>query len=243
MLDKFADRPTEMAEVSQALTPRRGNRRRQIFVLSGMGGMGKTQLAAQYIRRHHERYSAVFWLDGDSEDSLKQSIASGARRIPPGQIPEASRTFSTSEGVDLDLIVGHFLDWLSRPDNESWLVVFDNVDREYRAPGTQQGAYDIANYLPEADHGSILVTTRLGELEQYGTAGKKLKKVDENLAKAIFCQWYTRKFGASLDPVLFSTLTRGCRRRQRYPIVEDVRWPPSSVDASRGIHSADGDQL
>ncbi|KAK5309079.1 hypothetical protein LTR93_012270, partial [Exophiala xenobiotica] len=143
VLDKFADRPNELAELGQALLPRRGSRHRQIFVLSGMGGMGKTQLAAQFIRQHHERYSAVFWLDGSSEDSLKQSIALAASRVPAGQIPEASRVSTSGTPVDLDMTVGHFLDWLSRLDNNCWLVVVDNVDREYRRQAPQPGAYDI----------------------------------------------------------------------------------------------------
>lgn len=212
MIDKFVDRAVDIAELNTALIPHRRSHRRQVFVLSGVGGVGKTQLAAEFSRRNHGRYSAVFWLDGSSEDSLKQSMAYAATRIPTGQIPEAVRTFSTSEGVDLDLIVEHVLGWLSRADNSCWLVVIDNVDREYRAQGTQPGAYDIARYLPWADHGSILVTTRLGELGQYGTAARKLQKVDDDLAKAIFCRWYSRKFGKSLNTSLLFGLTGKCRR-------------------------------
>lgn len=195
MIDKFADRPDDLAELSDALLPRRRSHRRQIFVLSGLGGMGKTQLAAQFARQNHQRYSAMFWLNGSSEDSLKRSIASAATRVPAGQIPEASRTSAAGTQVDLDMIVGHFLDWLSRPDNDCWLVVMDNVDREYRQQNPQPGSYDIGRYFPEADLGSILVTTRLGELEQRGTASKKLQNVDHDLAEAIFRQWYTREFG------------------------------------------------
>ncbi|KAK5246710.1 hypothetical protein LTR20_007356 [Exophiala xenobiotica] len=206
MLDKFADRPAELAALSQSLLPQRGLRRRRIFVLSGMGGMGKTQLAAQFARRHHERYSAVFWLDGSSEDSLRQSIASAATRIPAGQIPEATRTAATSKGIDLEVVVECVLDWLSLADNDGWLVVLDNVDREYRPQAPQPGSYDIGRYFPEADHGSILVTTRLGELEQQGTVGKKLRKVDASLAEAMFRQWYTGEFNVDMGSRLIKLL-------------------------------------
>ncbi|KAK5459541.1 hypothetical protein LTS15_003670 [Exophiala xenobiotica] len=206
VLDKFADRSTDLAELGQALLPRRGSRHRQIFVLSGMGGMRKTQLAAQFVRQNRERYSAVFWLDGSSEDSLKQSIALAASRVPPGQIPEASRVSASGAPVDLDMTVGHFLDWLSRPGNDCWLVVVDNVDREYRRQAPQPGSYDIGRYFPGADHGSILVTTRLGELEQRGTAGMKLQKVNDDLAKAIFRTWYTRDFDANHGSQLLKLL-------------------------------------
>ncbi|KAK5241405.1 hypothetical protein LTS06_012108, partial [Exophiala xenobiotica] len=166
-------------------------------MLSGMGGMGKTQLAAQFVRQNHERYSAVFWLDGSSENSLRQSIALAASHVPPGQIPAPE---------NLDMTVGHFRDWLSRPGNDCWLVVVDNVDREYCQQAPQPGSYNIWHYFPGADHGSILVTTRLGELEQRGTAGIKLQKVNDDLAKAIFRTWYTRDFDANHGSQLLKLL-------------------------------------
>ncbi|KAI1622064.1 hypothetical protein EDD37DRAFT_684068 [Exophiala viscosa] len=196
VIEKFADRPLDVAELRQTLLPgrRSSGRQRRICVLSGMGGMGKTQLAAQFARRHHQHYSAVFWLDGTSEDSLKQSIGYSASRVAQGQIPEVSRTFLNGQGGDLDLIVEHFRHLLSRPDNNSWLVVLDNVDREYYAQNPQPGSFNVENYLPDADHGAILITTRLSNLKPYATVSKKLQKVDDNLAMAIFCQTYTRKF-------------------------------------------------
>jgi hypothetical protein len=51
--------------------------------------------------------------------------------------------------------------WLARPDNTAWLLIFDNVDREYKAQGGDPDAYDIKHYLSGADHRSVLVTTRL----------------------------------------------------------------------------------
>lgn len=176
--------------------------------------MGKTQLAAQFTRQNHERYSVVFWLDGSSEDSLKQSMASAATRIPAGQIPEAIRTAAMEGGVNLEAVVEGFLNWLSVTDNNCWLLVIDNVDREYRAQHTQPGAYDVTRYFPWADHGSILVTTRLGELEQQGTASKKLQKADDELAEAIFRQWYTRPFGTVYLELLLVIVTLMGKCRQ-----------------------------
>jgi len=41
------------------------------IVLYGTGGMGKTQLALQYVYRYNEDYSSVFWVNAVSEQSLK----------------------------------------------------------------------------------------------------------------------------------------------------------------------------
>lgn len=128
----FVERPSEMAELERALLPQRQNTRQKIFVLYGLGGIGKTQLAVEFTRRHHRKPSPVFWLDGSSEVSLKLSIARCASRIPAGQISDASRTYSMSSAGNIDEVVREVMGWLAQPDNTEWLVVFDNVDRDYR---------------------------------------------------------------------------------------------------------------
>jgi hypothetical protein len=84
--------------------------------------------------------------------------------------------------------------WLARPDNTAWLLILDNVDREYVAQGGDPDAYDVRRYLSGADHGSVLVTTRLARLEQLGES-QQLDKVDEAQAKAILESWYKKKHG------------------------------------------------
>ena len=39
---------------------------RTCVVLYGLGGIGKTQLAIEYIKRHKEKYTAVFWLNANN---------------------------------------------------------------------------------------------------------------------------------------------------------------------------------
>jgi hypothetical protein len=182
-----------MAELKRVLLPQKQNRRRKILVLHGLGGIGKTQLSVEFARRHHTRFSSVFWLDGRTEDTLKQSVAVAATRIPKSQIPESSRTYSAGKSGDLDAVVRDVMDWLSDADNNAWLLIFDNVDRSYASPEADRNAYDVRRYMPGADHGSILVTTRLAHLRQLGTS-LKLKGVDEGQARAIFENGYGDSF-------------------------------------------------
>jgi hypothetical protein len=165
------------------------------LVLHGLGGIGKTQLAANFARRHQAAFSSVFWLDGRSEDQLKQSVASCAGRIPEVQMAERSRTADLHSEQDLDIVVTDVLDWLARPDNTEWLLIFDNVDKDPDHDG-ETGAYDIQRYLP-GDHGSVLVTTTLSRLAQLGES-RKVNKADDELGQAILEQWSGRKMGKSL---------------------------------------------
>ncbi|EJT68900.1 hypothetical protein GGTG_13563 [Gaeumannomyces tritici R3-111a-1] len=186
--DNFVDRPSDAAVLERHLLPQPHlpQTRQRVFVLHGLGGIGKTQLAADFARRHKATFSSVFWLDGRSEDRVRQSFASCAKRIPQGQIPDRSRNMVPSSEDDLNVVIADVMEWLAQPDNVDWLLVFDNVDQDHEQGGAT-GAYDIRKYLP-ADHGSVLITTRLLRLEQLGDA-EKLKKVDEKLSKAIFQRW------------------------------------------------------
>jgi tetratricopeptide (TPR) repeat protein len=184
-----------MAELERVLVPGpRQSQRQKIHVLHGLGGMGKTQLAVEFARRHHRRFSSVFWLDGRSEDTLKRSIASCASRIPRGQIAETSRMYNLNNGTNVDAVVRDVVAWLARSDNTAWLLIFDNVDREHEAQDGDSDAYDVTRYLSGADHGSVLVTTRLARLEQLGES-QQLGKVSEEQGRSIFRSWYRKKHG------------------------------------------------
>jgi hypothetical protein len=185
----------EIEQLERVLIPGpKQNQRQKIQVLRGLGGMGKTQLAVEFARRHHTRFSAVFWLDGRSEDLLKRSIAKCASRISPGQISEKSRTYTAEGGFDMDAVVREVMNWLARPDNTHWLLIFDNVDQEYSSNGKDPDAYDVRSYFPGADRGSILITTRLARLEQLGDS-HHLGKVSLAQGKAILGSWYKQNCG------------------------------------------------
>jgi hypothetical protein len=152
------------------------------------------QVVVEFARRHHRQFSSVFWLDGRSKDTLKRSIAGHASKIPQGQIVETSRTYTDDSSADVNAVVRDVMAWLARPDNTTWLLIFDNVDREYRAQGGDPDAYDVRRYLSGADHGSVLVTTRLARPEQLGDS-QQLGKVSKQQGRSIFTSWYTKKHG------------------------------------------------
>ncbi|KAF9772537.1 hypothetical protein IL306_009749 [Fusarium sp. DS 682] len=191
--DKFVARPADTAELEKYLLPQQSNARqtgRKMFILYGLGGVGKTQLSIDFARRHQVAFSSVFWLDGRSEDQLKRSIASCIAKIPKGQVPEASRRWTdshTHSRDELDDAVTNVIKWLERPDNSDWLLIFDNVDKDWISEETGTGAYDPRRYLP-GDHGAVLVTTRLSRLAQLGKS-RKLGQVNTALAKTILERW------------------------------------------------------
>jgi len=183
-VNQFVARDSDFVRLEKALIPILGcDMRRKVFVLYGLGGIGKTQLAVEFARRHQRTFSASFWLDGSTHDSIRQSIAGIATQLPKSQMSEASRNYN---GVSekLDMVIFEVLRWFSIPENNRWLLVVDNVDRAYSPADQDLNAFDIEKYFPDADHGSVLITSRLEELRQLGSS-HKLKGMNENQGKRL----------------------------------------------------------
>ncbi|KAH8728360.1 hypothetical protein GQ44DRAFT_824189 [Phaeosphaeriaceae sp. PMI808] len=183
-VSKFVQRDAEMQELERLLISNITTTNRQkVVVLHGLGGIGKTQLAVEFARKHYHAFSSVFWLDGESEASLKQSFASMTQRLPQEELTADGVEMLKRSTIDIDVAVHECLRWLSLATNQHWLLIFDNVDRDYYDKDDVQ-AYNVKNYFPNIDYGSILVTSRLASLQRLGT-GLKVGTVEMEQARAI----------------------------------------------------------
>lgn len=108
-------------------------------VLSGLGGVGKTQVAVEYAHRHAKRYNLVWWVPAEEQTSAMNSLTELAQVL----------------GLNiLELVLPQVLGYLR--SHKDWLLIFDNVE-------SPDGF--IRNILPE--HGSgghVIITTRSGSL-------------------------------------------------------------------------------
>ena len=203
VVERFVARDEEMTQLTKALLPTTGPVRRKVFILHGLGGIGKTQLSVEFTRKYQTNYSAALWVDGSSKERLRRSIADLAERLPQHQLSEGSRIYLQNGSTDIDEVVKDVLRWLAQSSNEQWLLIFDNVDREHSILSGDPEAFDVKDYFPKADQGSILITSRLASLSQLGMA-MKVEPVDgvqgtsilenslERLAEGERSQQYTR---------------------------------------------------
>lgn len=81
----------------------------------------------------------------------------------------------------------HVLRWLALEGNSRWLIIFDNVDQYLPVNGATGDVYDIAEFFPTPDYGSILLTSRLQGLTELGESFQ-LNKMDSKDAVQLLLQ-------------------------------------------------------
>jgi tetratricopeptide (TPR) repeat protein/transcriptional regulator with XRE-family HTH domain len=118
--------------------------------LSGLGGIGKTQVAIEYAYRYAQEYRAIFWLAAETPESMMVSLQAIAERLRlPGY--QATEQGQMVQGVR---------QWLAT--HPQWLLIADNVED----PALLQMV------LPTVGTGSLLLTTRRQAL---GTLARPLQ--------------------------------------------------------------------
>jgi len=84
--------------------------------ISGLGGIGKTQLAVEYAYRYREQYQQVLWVQANSLDILQSDMLTLATLL---NLPEKEAQYQQQA-------IQAVKQWLAEHSN--WLLIFDNAD-------------------------------------------------------------------------------------------------------------------
>ena len=118
----------------------------------GLGGVGKTSLAVEFLWQHQEKYpGGIFWISGEDK-FFQRSINEMALQI---------RTFEN----DFHNSLSRTLDWLRKREN-LWCLVVDNLDELEMSPEMRKLLTGNWKYTAR---GHIIITTRR-EVSQIGEA-------------------------------------------------------------------------
>lgn len=107
-----------------------------VHVCTGLGGIGKTQLALHYAHHTKEPYTFKAWFLAEDLQQLQYSYLEFAKAL--GYIEEKSNK---------ENVISYVKDWLSK--HPGWLIIFDEV-KNYQ---------EIEPFLPESG-GRIIITSR-----------------------------------------------------------------------------------
>ena len=118
----------------------------------GLGGVGKTSLAVEFLWQHQEKYpGGIFWISG--EDKFFQR-----------SVNEMALQIGTFEN-DFDNSLSRTLDWL-RKREKLWCLVVDNLDELEMSPEMRKLLTGNWKFMAP---GHIIITTRR-EVSQIGEA-------------------------------------------------------------------------
>ncbi|KAJ7078767.1 hypothetical protein C8R43DRAFT_351423 [Mycena crocata] len=122
-----------------------------IFLLHGLGGAGKTQIALRFIEQSSSSFSNIFMVDGSTTETIEAGFQ---------QIALAKNSGNTMPDA---------LKWLvSTP--EEWLLVFDSAD---------DPKMNLNNFFPQCKHGNILITSRNPGLRVYAGSDSLVSDMEE----------------------------------------------------------------
>jgi tetratricopeptide (TPR) repeat protein len=137
----FTGRDELLTLLSEKLRDTSAKKYNHRVAIYGIGGVGKTQLAIEYVHRNEMKYDSIFWISSADQAALLSGFQEIARIT--GCVPNVDANLKPAE------IAKEVLLWLRNHDG--WLLVMDNMDE-----------IEVAiDYLPEIRKGGhTLITTR-----------------------------------------------------------------------------------
>ena len=133
--------------------------------------MGKTQLALTYAAEHIDKFSAILYVDGSSESSIRLGFRDIAQRyldhtvaltndterqsalrnfrLTPFMLPNGQLS---NDSAHLPAITRAVKDILEQERNDKWLLILDNMDDLEK--------FSVEGFLPQTNARRVIITSR-----------------------------------------------------------------------------------
>ncbi|MEU9423635.1 FxSxx-COOH system tetratricopeptide repeat protein [Streptomyces sp. NPDC048342] len=113
--------------------------------LHGMGGVGKSQIAIEYVYRHASEYDVIWWIPSEQPTMILTALTELAHRL------------GLNVGTEANRAVPAVREALRRGEPfDRWLLVFDNAEN----------VEAVRPYFPTGGTGKILITSRNQEWDR-----------------------------------------------------------------------------
>lgn len=149
----FVGRTRELDRLDSALTAPG-----QVVVqaVHGLGGIGKSTLAAHWAATRARGHTPIRWINADSPTGVQQGLADLATALQP----------ALAQALPVEKLAERAVQWLAT--HTGWLLILDNVNNPE----------DIAPLLARATTGRFLITSRLATTWHQATTVVRLDVLD-----------------------------------------------------------------
>lgn len=145
----FVGRHDEIQKLDELMSmPNRAKK----LAITGLGGVGKTQVALElaYRVRDREPERSIFWIPCTSYEAVEQACMAiaqmvGLQDMKPAGVKERIKTYFSQK-------------------DEKWLLIFDNADDTEIWVNGNNNTLPLKDFLPVNDYGHVIFTTRNREL-------------------------------------------------------------------------------
>jgi hypothetical protein len=152
----------------------------KIVVLTGIGGLGKTQIALHFWSTHATSYQSRVWIDATSLATVLSSFREVARAVG------GSVALGCNDVAPRQPMIA-VKSWLALAENNKWLLVIDNVE-------DLDCDYNLQDIIPKCNHGAILVTTTQSEtVSVLGALNVEVGTIEKDAGAAILRRRFKRK--------------------------------------------------
>jgi tetratricopeptide (TPR) repeat protein len=109
-----------------------------ILAIHGLGGVGKSQIALEYVYQYASDYEIIWWIQAENTTTLAADFAGLASEL---ELPE-------KDAKEQSVVIAGVRRWLEK--NINWLLVYDNAEN----------VDNLRNFLPQGKSGDVLITSR-----------------------------------------------------------------------------------
>ncbi|KAJ7121177.1 hypothetical protein C8R44DRAFT_172542 [Mycena epipterygia] len=145
----FHGRQTILQQMHGYFTQTTG--KQDIFLLYGLGGAGKTQIALKFIAESTFNFTDIFFIDSSSIETINTGLKNIAKTKIVGESSQDALQYLRSK-------------------QEEWLLFFDNAD---------DPKINLNDHFPQCDHGNILITSRNPGLCVYASSHSLVSDMEE----------------------------------------------------------------
>ncbi|KAL4971905.1 putative kinesin light chain [Aspergillus desertorum] len=176
----FVGRQEEIQEIEDLTSAPDGPKK---LAITGLGGVGKTQLALElaYRIRDREPECSIFWIPCTSHESVEQACMTiaqmvGIQDVEPAEVKERLKTYFTQT-------------------NKKWILIFDNADDMGMWVKGGPAAPPLKGIILQSENGHVLFTSRNKQLALNLASPNmfSVPDVDQRTAREIFRKLLIRK--------------------------------------------------